>query len=409
MSRSLSLAAYRALNWRNTQTGKGDRPPRPEGELLWVQSATRRRFVALAELCRRLMAQRPGLQILFTAPGSEDADAWREPGLPVFPLPADHMSAARGFLDHWRPDMCVWAGGGLLPNLLSLVADREIPSILLDVGEGDLPLRRHRWLPDLTRATLDCFDTILVKSEQTARSITRSGVSRDKVSVSAEMRVTPNPVSWSEEELASVTEMLAARPVWLACWVHGDEIETVLQAHRSTLRLAHRLLLVLHLADPTDGDRFMALVEQTSLRCADWDAGDAIEDSTQILLTTMTEDLGLWFRMAPVSFMGSSLTSGTGGREPLTAVALGSAVLYGPNVRDHIDTYSRLAAAGAARSVRDAETLSTGVVQTLAPNRAAEMALAGWQVVTEGAYLNDQLVEMIQDRLDERGSGNARA
>jgi 3-deoxy-D-manno-octulosonic-acid transferase len=38
----------------------------------------------------------------------------------------------------------------------------------------------------------------------------------------------------------------------------------------------------------------------------------------------------------------------------------------------------------------------------LAPDQAAAVALAGWQVVTEGAHLTDQLIDLIQDKLDEQ-------
>ena len=71
-----------------------------------------------------------------------------------------------------------------------------------------------------------------------------------------------------------------------------------------------------------------------------------------MLVSEDTKELGLWYRVAPVTLMGSSMVSGEGGRNPLEAAALGSAVLYGPGVRDYLDSYSRLAQAGAARGLR---------------------------------------------------------
>jgi 3-deoxy-D-manno-octulosonic-acid transferase len=87
---------------------------------------------------------------------------------------------------------------------------------------------------------------------------------------------------------------------------------------------------------------------------------------------------------------------------------LGSAILFGPHVQGHRDTYSRLAAVGAGRSIGDAEGLGAAVIRLVAPDHAAAMALAGWQVVTEGAALSDRLVEMVQDRLDLKGAHHAR-
>ncbi|MEM7318367.1 MAG: glycosyltransferase N-terminal domain-containing protein, partial [Pseudomonadota bacterium] len=216
MGRSLSLAAYRALTWRGARPADGSMPSRPKGELLWVHVTTQQRFVAVGDLCRRLLAQRSGLNVLFTCPSEASRAFWDKPSAMLTVAPADHLNAARAFLDHWKPNLCLWSGGELRPNVINQTANRNIPMILMDVGEVDLQVHRHRWLPDLTRTTLEFFDTILVNGEQTARQMQRSGVRSSKISVSAELRVSPNPTPWPEEELNQTTATLGGRPVWLA-------------------------------------------------------------------------------------------------------------------------------------------------------------------------------------------------
>ena len=49
-----------------------------------------------------------------------------------------------------------------------------------------------------------------------------------------------------------------------------------------------------------------------------------------------------------------------------------------------------------------ADSLGTAVVQLIAPDLAAAMALAGWEVATDGAELVDLLVDLLQDALDAR-------
>lgn len=402
MVRSLSLTAYRALSWGGQQM-QGDTPAaRPDGTLVWFHATTPERMAALQDLSGRLLQQRPELNVMFTRPLASESRRWPRRLLGAIELPQDHPVAAREFIRHWQPDICIWTGGSLQPNLISQTSEQGVPMILLGAVENELSLRRHRWLPDLLRTTLDCFDTILTDSEASARYVRRSGIGSGKVSVSAALQVSPNPRPWPEEELTATNEALSGRPVWLSAWSQDSEFISVLIAHRHALRFLHRLLLVLHVADPSEATPLKARLKAMDLRCADWDAGDEIEDSTQVVLSTVAEDLELWYRIAPVSFLGSSLEPGAGGQDPLTAVALGSAVLYGSNVQSHIDTYARLASAGAARAVRNADDLGTGVVQLLAPDQAAAVALAGWQVVTEGAHLTDQLIDLIQGKLDEQ-------
>jgi len=98
--------------------------------------------------------------------------------------------------------------------------------------------------------------------------------------------------------------------------------------------------------------------------------------------------------------MASSLMPGAGGRDPYAPAALGSAVLYGPNVSRYMGAYSRLAAAGAARIVKDAPTLQAAVIRLTAPDRAAQMAHAAWEVISDGAEATDSLLALVEDTLD---------
>jgi 3-deoxy-D-manno-octulosonic-acid transferase len=412
LSRSLSLAAYRALSRRKTSTAQPAHAPRPPGELLWVHAADKSRMAALLDLGTRLKVHRPDLLILLTTeaepgdapvilPTGASCDWW-------IPLESDHPAISDHFLLHWRPDLALWTGGDLMPNLISLSADRSIPLLLVDVDETEV-LSRSRWLPDPSRAALGCFQTVMARSSAAARALIRQGARPTAMTVTTALGHGVSPPPCANRLLSAVTEKLAARPVWCAAHVQPDEIDAVLAAHRQALRLSHRLLLVVSPdASEACGD-IEARVAACGLRYAIAAPDAAIEDSTQVLLSQDPAQLGLWHRIAPVSFIGSSLTPGHGGRSPLDAAALGSAVLHGPNVRNHLHGYARLTSVGAAQIARDAAELGVEVIRAIAPDRAAEMALAGWQVVTEGAHVTDQLIDLIQDILDNREAAGAGA
>ena len=185
------------------------------------------------------------------------------------------------------------------------------------------------------------------------------------------------------------------------------EFISVLSAHRQALRMLPRLALVLHVADMAEAAPLHKRLESMDLRCANWDDGGPIEDTTQVILSAAPEDLGLWHRVSAVTFMGSSLERGAGGYDPLVAVALGSAVIHGPHVDRHQQPLRPAEPGKAALTIRSATELGDGVVELLAPDRTADMALAGWQMVTEGAPQADHLIELVQDTLDRRRAEDA--
>ena len=102
--------------------------------------------------------------------------------------------------------------------------------------------------------------------------------------------------------------------------------------------------------------------------------------------------MGLWYRIASVSFVGGSLVE-VGGHNPFEPALLGSAILFGPHVRNFVDGYRRLSDAGAAVLVRSEPELAEALVATIAPDRAAEMAAAAWAACSEGAEVTDAVLD----------------
>lgn len=405
--RSLSLAAYRVLSWGVPKTNGQSIPPRPEGELLWIHVASQRRLRVVDDFCHRLLQSRPGLSVLLTAPPEADLTTWAGSDMPIRNLPIEKTGAARDFLDHWRPDMGLWVGGGLMPNVITRAAEGNIPLILLE-AENDVRLAHvGKWLPDIARYTFDCFRAIHVTSENAARQIRRLGVPAAKVALFPPLRINPTLRPWPEDELIEANHALAGRPVWLAAWVEAKEFISVLSAHRQAMRILPRLALILQVADKSEAAPLQKRLQTMDLRCANWEDGDMIEDTTQVILSSDPEHLGLWHRVSPVTFIGGSLERGKGGHDPIAATALGSAVIHGPFVDNHQGIFDQLDQAGAARAVKTVTELGDAVVELLAPDQAANMALAGWQLVTEGAPQMDTLIDLVQENLDQRRAEHA--
>ena len=118
MTRSLSLAAYMAYARRASGPPLAPDTPRPEGPLIWAHAIDAVRADTLIDLSQRLIQQRDDLHVILTGP--EPPSRRLKPGRGVIwqDMPDDSGPAAEGFLDHWRPDICLWTGGDLKPALL---------------------------------------------------------------------------------------------------------------------------------------------------------------------------------------------------------------------------------------------------------------------------------------------------
>ncbi|MDQ7079854.1 MAG: 3-deoxy-D-manno-octulosonic acid transferase, partial [Paracoccaceae bacterium] len=179
---------------------------------------------------------------------------------------------------------------------------------------------------------------------------------------------------------------------------HPGEEELVTRAHRHAARAAQRLLLIIAPRHPERGPEIAEMLRKDGWKIAVRSQGEIPNATTEIYLADTLGEMGLWYRLAPVTFLGGSLVE-IGGHNPFEPAALGSAIIHGPHVFKVEDIFNRLAAAGATVKVGSAEQLGRMVVQVLSPEKAAAMAHAAWEVSSAGAEVTDRALMLLADHL----------
>lgn len=379
--------------------------PRPKGPLIWFHLSSDAEAEAVLELIRRMRDERDELNFLLTTSRIVSI-AWlydRMPeGVVLQRAPADHPDFVEGFLDHWVPDVGVFTEAELRAALIASASERNVPLFFVDANLHGRQRSGWRLMPGLARDILRRFERILVADEDTTRWLRRMGAQTWKMEEIGMLEEGTVALSCDEAERDRIAALLATRPVWLAAFADSREIAMVTEAHRAAMRRSHRLLLILVPANRADGLAVHKQLESEGWHVACRSQDHDPDESIQILIGDLVGEMGLWYRLAPVSFMGSSIGQG-GGRNPFEPAALGSAILHGPNVGAYSASYKRLEEAGATRLVPNAKALGEAVEELLAPDRAAEMAQAAWMVCSAGAEVTDRVKDLLFDSIDERG------
>ena len=113
----------------------------------------------------------------------------------------------------------------------------------------------------------------------------------------------------------------------------------------------------------------------------------------------------MWYRIAPVTFMGGSLVD-YGGHNPFEPAALGSAIIHGPHVHRVADIYQRLWKVNATVKVKSGQDLIAALGKVLSPDKAAEMAHAAWEVSSSGAEVTDRALDLLAEYLPAAEEGS---
>ncbi len=378
--------------------------PRPEGQLVWFHAASVGEAASLLELFRRLQQARPTLTCLVTTVTVTSAHfvSQRLPENCIHQfVPLDVLPWVRRFLDHWRPDAAVWTESELWPGMLVETWERGIPMLLINARISERSFRRWRWMGGVAASLLGRFDRILAQDDMAAEHLALLGADPARMSVEGSLKEGAAPLPYDERERRRIAQSLAGRPVWLAASTHPGEEEIVLAAHARARRALPMLALILAPRHPNRGDALAEMLRGRGLSVAQRSKGEEIGADDDVYLVDTLGEMGLWYRIAAVAFVGGSLVD-IGGHNPFEPALLGCAILHGPHVRNFIDAYRRLAIADAAVLVQSEDDLSDALVTTMAPDRAAAMAAAAWEVCSEGAGVTDTVIAAIEACLDRK-------
>jgi 3-deoxy-D-manno-octulosonic-acid transferase len=379
--------------------------PRPDGRLVWFHAASVGEAASLLEMLRRLTLARPEVCCLVTT-GTVTSAKFLADRLPEGCIhqfaPLDVRPWVRRFLDHWRPDAAVWTESELWPATLTELKARGIPTLLINARISNRSFRRWRMMGGMARALLAKFDRILAQDDLAGEQLTALGADPERLTVEGTLKEGAAPLPYDEAERVRIARAFSGRPVWLAASTHPGEEEIVLAAHGRARRAMPMLALILAPRHPARGDEVAHMMRARGLTVAQRSRAEPIGADTDVYLADTLGEMGLWYRIAAVSFVGGSLVD-IGGHNPFEPALLGSAILYGPHVRNFIDGYRRLAAADAAVLVRNETELCEALVATMAPDRAAAMAAAAWAACSEGAEVTDTVLEAIGALLDRKG------
>jgi 3-deoxy-D-manno-octulosonic-acid transferase len=395
MGRSLALGLYLLLAERGGPDVAADRPARESGALVWIHAAPHGREESLRQLAALFRDERPDLQLLATRGGGL-ADAGEE--VLTDRPPGERLPEVRAFLDHWRPDAALFLGLPVPAALAAEAHERRVPMFLADAKPG--PEALSFWQRGITGSVLARFDRILAQDAEAVQALRRLGGRTLAVELGGRIEAAAEPPGCVEAERDVLAGLLRARPVWCAAACPQAEEEAVIAAHVRGMQHAHRLLLILA---PADHARAAPLARELSERgfvVAEQAAGEEPSPDIQIFVAENTADLGLWYRLAPVTYLGGTLVGDGGPLNPLDPAALGSAIIHGPRTGARQDAYRRLVEARATRPVVSAEDLAVAVADLIAPDRAALLAHSAWGVTSGGADVAERVVRLVLSALD---------
>ena len=376
---------------------------RPAGPLLWVHAASVGEALTALPLIETLLDERPALHVLMTTGTVTSAELMAE-RLPERAFhqfaPLDRAVAWRGFFDHWRPSLGCLVESEIWPHLILEAEHADLPLALINGRMSERSARRWRWAGASARRLLGSFALCLARGKADAERFMDLGAI--DVRTLGDLKTAAPPLPANREALSDLETIIGDRPVWLAASTHPGEEMHIFAAHQQLRRSHPDLLTVVAPRHPERGEEVARDIEGHGEAVVRRSLGECPDRETGFYLADTLGELGLFYRLAMLAFIGGSLVP-HGGHNPLEASRLGCPAVFGPHTGNFAEMTADLLEKGAAKRVADASDLAC-IVDALLTDQTLRnrMAAAGTEAGSAGAAILDRVRQALLPLLDRR-------
>ncbi len=350
--------------------------PRPPGRVVWVHAASVGETNAVLPLIDRLT--RIGLAVVLTTTTVTSAEvaAKKLPGGALHQFaPLDLAPFAGGFLAHWRPNLAIFVESEMWPTLMRKLAEASVPLVVVNARLSQRSYRGWKRFAGFAGTVFARITLCLAQSEADAARF--AGLGAPNVRTVGNLKFDVPPLAADSGAVARMTTAIGGRPTWVAASTHEGEEDIIAEAHRLICRRHPQALTIVVPRHPERGDAVRAVLAGKGLTVAQRSRGNPLQPEIDTYLADTLGELGLFYRLAPIAFLGGSLIP-HGGQNPIEPTRLAAAVLHGPYVHNFADIYAALDAAVPSAPITDAASLADAVAALMDdPAAVAAHAAAG--------------------------------
>jgi len=392
--------------WRRRRQGKEDERrfderlgvpslPRPNGQIVWIHCASVGESASVLPLIDEMLQGNAWIHIMVTTGTITSAEfmAVRLPARAFHQyVPIDKPQFVEEFIDYWQPDLAIWVESEFWPNLLLATKQWGCPIILLNGRISDDSYEKWLKYHVSAKKILNCFDLVLPQSREDARKLKSLGAKRIKYM--GNLKYGAPPLPHDVHELERLKKMIGQRFVWVAASTHPGEEEEVIRAHYKIKERMYSVLTIIVPRHPKRSQQIRDMIPQ-DLNVSTRSMNERITEDTDIYIADSMGELGLFYRLAPIAFIGGSLVP-HGGHNPIEAAHLDCAILTGPNMQNFAEIMLEFEKAVAVGVVYDANELASAVYElwTNPQKRVAMSRMAAKHVSKRGEILPSIIEEI---------------
>ena len=278
-----------------------------------------------------------------------------------------------------------------------------VPLIVIAAGVGRKPQVIVIWLATFLIMTVTIYQGVRNVDETLIKAARVLGA-KDAICL-GNLKYAGLPIPIDEQKRADIIEQIGGRSLWLVSSTHNDE-EFKIGKYLKNLQDKHNgLLTLIAPRHPHRGTEIRdKLRDEYNLNVSLRSLGEKITDKTDVYIADTIGEMGIWYDISPIVFIGGSLIP-HGGQNFMEPSRCRDAVVVGPHMHNFTDAMNRAKKADGIIQVNDTIELIDMIDQLLTNKDLleAKRSLAYNWAMGEAKVL-DGIVEKIQGYMDNENT-----
>ena len=381
---------------------------RPHNEVIWINSLGLGETLSLTYFLEQLSKYYPDKTLLLTSSTLQSQIA-----LENIPLgdnivhqfaPVDNYKALKRFFDHWNPKIALFSELDIWPLRVSEVKKRKTPILLINSRMNEKKKRARKWLGTSFSETLKAFDHIFLQDESSRSHFVDFGIDETKITVHGPLKSAGTVFPDFSTTEKKIKKILQGKLIWTAASLHHLEEDEILEAYKLAKRKLPNLVLVMVPraieSSINTKNKTKMYSDQVTLRT---EKDHMPDKNTEIIVVARVGELGLWYKLSFISFIGNSLNYKEikTGKNPYEALQAKTTVIHGPRMLE--PGYEKLVTLGISNIVFNRHDICESLVTySHSANRTQKIKRAS-NLLAQNKSIIKSIIEDLDSIYKKRG------
>ena len=311
-------------------------------------------------------------------------------------LPLDINILTNKFLNHWKPNLCIFIDSEIWPNLILGISKRKIPLLLFNARITKKSYLRWKLVINFAKKIFEKFELCIASNKESEEFLKVLGAKNIRNYGNLKFVKTKNEINKQLDSL--LLNKIKERKIWCAASTHQDEEKMCAKSHLNIKKIHSGVLTIII---PRHIDRVNEINKELSnldLKVVLYSDFEQVNSDTDVLLVDNYGEAIKFYNISKYVFLGKSLVEKlktNSGQNPIEPARLGCKVFHGPNVSNFREIYDYLNSLGITKKINNYEELSKKLVEEFQENKAKNHEIAS-KLEDYGQNIFDKVTNELQ-------------